>query len=144
MGKLDGVSADDLRRALAGTTDHKAVRRLMVALAYKDGDSVERLCRLYGIPRSTVYYWLDRFDTRGIDGALEDESRPGRPPKLDESARESLADDLAVSPAEFGYESEEWTPELVRDRVEREYGVEYSTGHIRRLLREELQSNYFC
>ncbi|MDL5360775.1 helix-turn-helix domain-containing protein [Halalkalicoccus sp. NIPERK01] len=138
MGKLDGVSADDLREALSRTGDHKAVRRLMVALAYKDGDSVDRLCRLYGIPKSTLYYWLDRFDTRGIDGALEDESRPGRPPKLDESARESLADDLAHSPAECGYESEEWTPELVGEHVEREYGVEYSTGHVRRLLREGL------
>lgn len=136
MTKLDTTPADDLREALAETTDHKAVRRLMVALAYKDGDSVGRLSDLYGIPTSTVYYWLDRFETRGLDG-LEDESRPGRPPKLDEGDRTSLTADLATSPATLGYDAEEWEPELTRDHIRREYGIEYSLGHVRRLLREE-------
>ncbi|MEM4780416.1 MAG: helix-turn-helix domain-containing protein [Halalkalicoccus sp.] len=138
MGKLDGVRADDLRAALSGTTDHKAVRRLMVALAYKDGDSVERLSALYGIPQSTIYYWLDRLAERGIDAGVRDDSRPGRPPKLDDSQRVALAADLDAPPAEFGYDLENWTPELVREHVEREYGIEYSTGHVRRLLREGL------
>ncbi len=138
MTALDDVSAADLREALAETTDQKAVRRLMVALAYKDGDSVERLSDLYGIPKSTVYYWIDRFETRGIDGAIEDEPRPGRPPKLDESQRKSLATDIDASPERFGYEATEWTPELLENHLRREYGVEYSTGHVRRILREGL------
>ncbi len=138
MGKLEGVPADDLRAALAETEDHKAVRRLMVALAYEDGDSVERLSRIYGVPRSTIYYWFDRFENRGIDGALEDESRPGRPTKLDERDRESVVEDLTRSPVDFGYDAGEWTTDLVRTHLEREYGVEYSTGHVRRLLRDEL------
>lgn len=138
MAKLDGIPADDLREALSETTDHKAVRRLMVALAYKDGDSVGRLSDLYGLPTSTVYYWLDRFEKRGIDGGLEDESKPGRPPKLDGADRESLVGDLATSPASLGYEAEEWGPELARDHIRREYGIEYSLGHVRRLLREIL------
>ncbi|ADJ15316.1 helix-turn-helix domain-containing protein [Halalkalicoccus jeotgali] len=136
MGKLEDVSAADLREALATTENHKAVRRLMVALAYKDGDRVKHLCRLYGIPESTLYYWLDRFETRGLDGALEDEPRPGRPPKVDESTRNSLAADLTDSPAKFGYDRAKWTPELVKDHLEREYGVEYSLGHVRRVLRD--------
>ncbi|MFC6906487.1 helix-turn-helix domain-containing protein [Halalkalicoccus tibetensis] len=138
MGKLDGIAAADLRAALADATDHKAVRRLMVALAYEDGEPVDRLSDRYGIPRSTLYYWLDRFEERGIDGALADEPRPGRPPKLDEDARDGLNADLDAQPAEFGYEAAGWTPDLVRRHLEREYGVEYSTGHVRRLLREEL------
>lgn len=136
MTKLDAIPAADLREVLSETTDHKAVRRLMVALAYKDGDSVDRLSDLYGIPTSTVYYWLDRFEERGIEGGLEDESRPGRPPKLDEEDRESLAADFAASPAHLGYEAEEWASELARDHIRREYGVEYSLGHVRRLLTE--------
>lgn len=138
MGKLKGIAAADLRTALADATDHKAVRRLMVALAYEDGEPVDRLSARYGIPRSTLYYWLDRFEERGIDGALADEPRPGRPPKLNEDARDGLNADLDAPPAEFGYEVAEWTPDLARRHLEREYGVEYSTGHVRRLLREEL------
>lgn len=138
MTKLDGISPRDLRRALSETSDHKAVRRLMVALAYKDGDSVDRLSSLYGVPKSTVYYWLDRFENRGISEALEDESRPGRPRKLTDREREALIEDLATSPTEFDYDDGEWTPELARDHIRRTYGVEYSVGHVRRLLREEL------
>lgn len=138
MDKLDGISGCDLREALAGTSDHKAVRRLMVAIAYKNGDHVERLSDLYGFPKSTIYYWLDRFEKRGLGGALADESRPGRPRKLDEDERESLATDLEIFPTEFGYEAEEWTPKLVRKQISQKYGVEYSLGHVRRLLREGL------
>ncbi|MCH7661236.1 MAG: helix-turn-helix domain-containing protein [Euryarchaeota archaeon] len=138
MDKLDGISACDLRRALDGTRDHKAVRRLMIALAYKDGDSVDRLSTLYGIPKSTIYYWFDRFEKRGIEEALEDEARPGRPRKLADRERDALIEDLASSPTEFDYDAREWTPELLQAHIRRIYGVEYSIGHIRRLLREEL------
>ncbi|MCL7417733.1 MAG: helix-turn-helix domain-containing protein [Halalkalicoccus sp.] len=137
MTKLDAIPAADLREALSETTDHKAVRRLMVALAYKDGDSVDRLSDLYGIPTSTVYYWLDRFEERGIERGLEDESRPGRPAKLDEEDRKSLTADLALSPTDLGYDADEWGPKLARDHIRREYGIEYSLGHVRRLLRVE-------
>lgn len=138
MDKLEAIPADDLRKALAEARSHKAVRRLMIALAYKNGDSVATLSCLYGLPESTVYYWLDRFEKRGLTEALEDESRPGRPRKLDEGERASLVADLGASPVEYGYDADDWTPELVCEHIDREYGVEYSMGHIRRLLREEL------
>lgn len=137
MAKLEAIPGDELRAALAETRDHKAVRRLMIALAYKDGRSVDDLSRLYGVPESTIYYWLDRFDTNGIEKAVEDESRPGRPRKLGGDEYASLAETLADSPNEAGYEAATWSPELVREHIRREYGVEYSLGHVRRLLRKE-------
>ncbi|SDN18884.1 Transposase [Halogranum gelatinilyticum] len=136
MDKLADVSADALRTALGDVESAKAAKRLMVALDYKDDVSVDVLTERYGIPRSTLYYWLDRFEERSIADAIEDEPRPGRPPRLTEAARETLRSDLADDPAAHGYDADEWTPELVQTHVEREYGVSYSTGHVRRLLRE--------
>ena len=136
MNKLDGIDADALREALAGAEDPKAVKRLMVALAYHDGARVEALSARYGIPRSTLYYWLDRFEEQPIPEAITDERRPGRPPKLDAAHREQLLADLRGSPADCGYDSSAWTPDLVRHRIERIAGVTYSLGHVRRLLRE--------
>lgn len=135
MGKLDDVPAERLRRQLAEATEAKAVKRLMVALSYKDGEPVDELGDRFGIPTSTIYYWLDRLENRPIEDALEDEKRPGRPRKLDGDARESLKTDLERSPDAFGHEGDEWTPELVRAHLEAEYGVSYSVGHVRRLLR---------
>lgn len=136
MDKLADVDIEALRAALADASDPKAVKRLMIALAYADGVSVETVSSRYDIPRATVYSWLDRFEQQSIPEAIEDELRPGRPAELDASQRRQLAADLAESPAEVGYDSIEWTPERAREHIERAYGVDYSLGHVRRLLRE--------
>jgi transposase len=136
MNKLADVDAEALQAALTTAASPKAVKRLMIALAYADGVRVETLSERYDIPRATVYSWLDRFEYQSISEAVTDESRPGRPAKLDASQREQLSDELAESPAEVGYESSEWTPERVQHHIEQTYGVSYSLGHVRRLLRE--------
>jgi transposase len=139
MAKLDDLDVDELKEALADADGSKATKRLMVALAYKDGVPVSEMEDRYAIPRSTLYYWLDRFEKYSVEDAIEDETRPGRPPKLDSSDRESLRSDLDASPDEFGYDESSWTPELVRDHIERVYGTSYSEGHVRRLLRQFAQ-----
>lgn len=135
MDKLGDVDVDALRAALEDATDPKAVQRLMVALAYKDGVSVDALAVRYGIPRSTIYAWLERFEERPIDEAIRDDHRPGRPAELGEADRERLAEVLAEPPTAYGFERETWTPDLVRCFVADEFDVEYSLGHARRLLR---------
>ena len=136
MNKLADVDTDALQAALATASTPKAAKRLMIALAYADGVRVETLSERYDIPRATVYSWLDRFEHQPIDDAIEDESRPGRPAKLDASQRERLSDELMESPAASGYDASEWTPPLVQRHIERIYDVTYSMGHVRRLLRE--------
>ena len=136
MDKLADVSADALREALDTVESAKAAKRLVVALDYKDDVPVSALSERYGIPRSTLYYWLGRFEDRSIADAIEDEPRPGRPPQLTDTARTELQANLDDDPADHGYDADTWSPELVQTHIEREHGVSYSTGHVRRLLRE--------
>ncbi|WP_136591727.1 helix-turn-helix domain-containing protein [Salinigranum halophilum] len=133
MSKLDHVDPAALREKLADTGDAKATKRLMVALDYLDGVAVDELSDRYGIPRSTVYYWLSRFDERPIDEAITDEDRPGRPTALDRSV---LEDVVAAGPREYDVDAEEWSPATLRDVLDREFDVSYSEGHVRRLLKE--------
>jgi transposase len=95
---------------------------------------VETLVDRYGFAQSTVYSWLDRFEERSLDDALHDEARPGRPPKLAADERETLVDQLREPPGAVGYDASTWTPELLREHVDREFDVRYSVGHARRLL----------
>lgn len=136
MSKLDGVSRDALREELDAVETAKAAKRLMVALAYKDGVSVSTLSERYGIPKSTLYYWLDRFASEPVAEAIEDDDRPGRPTKLDDADREAVFAALGESPDDHGFDAARWTPELVREFIEREFGVSYSLGHVRRLIRQ--------
>lgn len=136
MAKLDGVDPDDLRRSLSDADSAKAAKRLVVALDYLDDVPVSTLSKRYGIPRSTLYYWLDRFEEEPIHEAVTDEDRPGRPRKLDEDDRRRLREYLRDEPNSHGIEAAEWTPELVREHIEQTFDVSYSLGHVRRLLRE--------
>lgn len=136
MDKLSGVSLAALQDHLAEVESPKAAKRLMVAIAYKDGVAVSTLADRYGVPESTLYYWLDRIDEKPIPEAIEDDDRPGRPSELDDDERAALFDALADAPEAYGFDASSWTPQLVREFVEREFGVAYSLGHVRRLIRE--------
>lgn len=132
MTKLDAVPVEALREALEAADDAKAAKRLMVALAYKDGVAVDTIASRYGIPQSTVYYWLDRFETQSIPAALEDEPRPGRPPKLTAEQRTTVDSWLDESPQAFGYDAERWRAADLRDQIHDAFDVEYSTAHVAR------------
>ena len=136
MNKLDSVDSDALRETLAETTDPKAVKRLMIALAYYDGVSVDTLSERHGIARSTIYSWLDRFEEDSIADAIQDEHRSGRPPLLTEQEREQLTQTLQSPPIEFGFSQDSWTPNLIQEYIQQKYGASYSLGHIRRLVRQ--------
>jgi len=136
MRKLTDVPSSELKARLEAADDAKAAKRLVVALAYKDDIAVETLSERYGIPQSTIYYWIDRIENESLDQALVDDSRPGRPSKLSREQRLTIEQWIAASPREQGKEADEWTPELLRDLINEEFGVEYSRGHVRRILRE--------
>ena len=137
MDKLEGVSGATLREKLDSVEGAKATKRLMVAIAYKDGVPVSTLSERYDIPKSTLYYWLDRLAEKPLNAAVADEDRPGRPSELAGPDRRSLFSAVDETPAEYGYDESAWTPELVQQHIEREFGVSYSVGHVRRLLRNE-------
>jgi len=136
MDKLADVDVEALQDTLDEVESAKAAKRLMVALDYKDGTAVSTLSSRYDIPRSTLYYWLDRFENGSIENAIEDEPRPGRPPKLDDDQREALWDALTREPTDLGFDAGEWTPTLVKTLIDREFDVNYSEGHVRRLIRK--------
>jgi transposase len=142
MNKLDSVDSDALRETLAETTDPKAVKRLMIALAYDDGVSVDTLSERHGIARSTIYSWLDRFEEDSIADAIRDEHRPGRPSLLSEQEREQLAQTLQSHPTKFGFSEKSWTPELVQEYIQQEYQVSYSIGYIWQLVRQLSSLNH--
>jgi transposase len=60
---------------------------------------------------------------------------------LSASERETVVAWVRGTPDEQGIDADEWTPELLRDHIRSEFGVEYSLGHVRRLLREESNTN---
>src|SRR6188472_2289828 len=56
-----------------------------VVLAVADGRGTSGTARQLGVSRPTVIKWRDRFIEHGVAG-LDDEPRPGRPKRVDDSA----------------------------------------------------------
>ena len=133
--KLAGVSTAHLRQRFNGETDPTAIERLTAALEYKSGLSLAKIGAKYGIPEQTIYGWLDRFAERGIDAALYDMPRPGRPRLLSEDQRHRFVAVVNAPPNEAGYDAPAWSPALARTYLD-SFGITYSCEHCRRLLHE--------
>lgn len=60
----------------------RLLHRLHCVTLVLGGYSPHETARLYGDSPRAIAYWIKRFKYRGIDG-LDEEARPGRPPRLD-------------------------------------------------------------
>src|SRR5689334_22000785 len=66
--------------------------------------------------------------------ALRKADRAGRKPQLTQLDRARLAALLQNAPEELGYESWVWTSANGADLIAEEFGIEYHTGHVWRIL----------
>jgi transposase len=133
--KIDEITVGELRSKLAEVDDDgRAVKRLVAAIAYKQGQSPADIEETFGFSKNNVYEWLDRFEERGLEEALYDESKPGRPSKLTDEQRGALDAVLHQSPEEAGYDVQAWTPQFVKHWLKEHFDVEYTQRHVRRLM----------
>lgn len=134
MPHLENVSTSELQKALEDVDGVYATKRLMVAIAYKQGVSQTDLAEWYGLSRKTIYNWLRRFEEEPTRDAARDKARPGRPPKLDREERSELSQLLSESPANAGYDAAEWSIPLMQRLLDEEFDVTYSRASTYRLL----------
>lgn len=136
MDHLDEISVGDLQRALASVDEKTPALRLVVAIAYKQGISQSALADWLDVERKTIYNWLMRFEERGLESAVRDAPRPGRPGKLSHDQRGLLEEALERPPSDTGIDAPAWTTALVQRFIREEFDVEYSQPSCRRLMRE--------
>jgi transposase len=136
MEHLEEVSVEDLQRALAEVDEKKPAKRILAAIAYKNGITQTELAEWYGVERRTIYSWLKRLDGGMIEQAVYDAHRSGRPSKLSGEQQDRLEDVLHQPPREAGYDAPTWTPELVSRYIDEAFGVDYSLPSCRRLMKD--------
>jgi len=133
--KLADLSEEELKARLADVPDNgEAVKRLVAAIEYKNGNTPAEIQDKYGWPERTVYNWLDYLEERGLDEGLADRPRSDRPPHLSARDRKQFFEDLHHAPKDHGYDRQAWLSPMARDHLEAAYGVEESLRHVRRLM----------
>lgn len=133
MSYLVNITATEFRNAFNDVGDVKATKRITVAIAYKQGVSQTDLADCYGLSRKTMFNWLQRFTEDSVRPAVRDESRPGRPPKLDREERSKISQLLCEPPANAGYDATEWRIPLVQQLFDEQVDITYSRTSAYRL-----------
>ncbi|WP_227377568.1 helix-turn-helix domain-containing protein [Haladaptatus halobius] len=134
MSHLENISTSELRTALDDVDDVHATKRLMLAIAYKQGVAQTDVAEWYGYLRKTIYNWLHRFEEEPVRDAARDKARPDRPPKLDREEQFKVAQLLRDPPANVGYNIEEWDIPRVQRLLDEQFDVTYSRTNAYRLL----------
>ena len=131
--------ADDERERLqklvrGGVSPAREVVRARILLKADAGWKVVRIAGALDVAPATVCRIKKRFLDEGLQSALEERRRPGRPPKLDEKGEAHLIA-LACSPAPDGHDH--WTLRLLAGKAV-ELGVVDSISHegIRKRLKK--------
>lgn len=113
--------------------DKAAKRRVRAARLLQEGKTPAEVAREVGVPRQTVYCWLDVLNESGID-ALREMSKGGRPAQLDCAQHEQLRQILLAGAQAAGFGTDLRTLKRVRETIKWRFGVQYSEVHVWRLL----------
>ena len=119
--------------------DFKALeqRRMKAARLLEKGYPEAEVARRVGVHRQSVNRWAKELAAGGRV-ALKQAGRAGRKPRLSADDLRRIEEALKLGPEALGYGSSLWTAWRVADLIHRECGVKFSTGHVWRILRDEL------
>lgn len=128
---LPRVSLAKLQNAYRKEQVARSKIRLLCAIHRKNGKSMDSICQVSNLKKTTVHDILHRFAERGLEGK-DDEERSGRPPKLEAKKRRKLIAILEKGPA---YNRNGlWTTKEVREIIRKEFGVKYAHPYVWQVL----------
>jgi transposase len=116
------------------TREQMAERRAEGVRLLEAGEMTQaEIARHLGVTEAAVSKWKKRLVEEGAQ-ALGMRKASGRPPKLDEAAKQALFKKLEEGAVAAGFPTEQWTQARVKLVIKREFGVIYHQNYISRLL----------
>ncbi|MBD2664904.1 hypothetical protein B6N60_01027 [Richelia sinica FACHB-800] len=109
-------------------------QRIEIMLLADEGKSQTEICQLLGCCAATVRHWM-HIARMGMAHQWQD-CPIGRPKVVNEQYLERLQELLHSSPRDHGYSFRRWTTSWLQKHLAREFGIEISDRHIKRLLKQ--------
>lgn len=136
---LNGISVAELRTAIRQrvqhSRDHRFLYRLFCVLLLAEGHSPQKVAEWLGEHARTLERWRKRFAEQGTEG-LQDDTSPGRPPKLTPEQLNDVLGELKQPAYRFGFSSDKWQGKLLREHLKQRYQVDISLRQCQRLLKQ--------
>jgi transposase len=124
------VTGQMVRDMCAATPRERLLHRIHCVALVSHGLSSSEVGRIFGDSPRAVAYWVKRFKQHGLVG-LEEESRPGRPSKLNPSQLKSLQTFLKMSAAQ----SKPVNTAAVSTYIATKFGIKLTTSQCWRILK---------
>ena len=96
---------------------HGRVVRARILLHYLDGRAINAISSEVGVSRPAVERCVDKALSGGVELALSDLPRRGRPPVITAEDKTWVVNLACKKPLELGYANEVWTYSLLRDHI---------------------------
>lgn len=103
--------------------------------AVEDGMSRTAVAVAYGVERTTLYRWIQKYEVDGQSG-LERKPGSGRRRKLEELNEDELRALVLQGAQHFGYETDLWTVGRLRRVITEEFSIVLSKNTVWRRLRD--------
>jgi transposase len=108
----------------------RAVRRI------EQGESPEMVIKVLGMNRRTIYKWIAKYREGGIE-ALKATPLSGRPLKLSGAKLQWIFRTVVTkNPLQLRFPFALWTREMVKELIERKYGIKLSAVSVGRLFKK--------
>ena len=120
---MPNVSMKKLTKAVEGERDPLAKLRLLACRWRKAGRSIREICKILGMPYSTVRDWLVRMSRRGLKGRFNRRHR-GRVSRFPKLFLRTVRKWLKKKPKDYGFESGSWQLNLILEMIRREFGID--------------------
>lgn len=119
-GKLELSNTDrDMLQKIshARTEEYRRVERARMLLHYADGLSIPKIAEILGTTVPKVNRCIDKALQLGMEAALGEEQRSGRPPVVTPEAKAWVISLACQKPKDLGYSYEVWTQRLLAQHV---------------------------
>jgi transposase len=112
----------------------REARRFRALALKEEGWKQAKIAEELGVTPGAVSQWLKRAREEGRD-ALQTRKGGGPRPRLQEDQIERLPELLARGPQAYGFRGNGWTRSRIIAVIQQVYGVQFSHGHIGRIMR---------
>ena len=129
---LPDVNVPEIESLQTKNIDYKIKCILQAVKLRKEGRTFRDIAKAVGIPKSTVYGWLQRVVIDGFD-RMRDNKSPSRPCRLSDEQKESLENDLLKHLTECRFLRGSWTAKMVVRYIVNEFKILYSINGVLRL-----------
>jgi transposase len=82
-----------------------------------DGDGDEKIANAVNLNKTSVRNTISKFTSMGLQAALSDLPRQGRPAQIDDEAKTWLKSQACIKPKDLGYAQELWTIQKLTSHI---------------------------